>query len=91
MEETEGVKVDKSNMLITSGSQQALDLIGKIFIDPGDPVMLGLPSYLGAIQAFKSCRANMVGSHRDKQGINVATVADILRTYTAKAEKIKFI
>ncbi len=91
MEETEGVKVDKSNMLITSGSQQALDLIGKIFIDPGDPVILGLPSYLGAIQAFKSCRANMVGSHLDKQGINVDTVADILRTYTAKAQKIKFI
>jgi 2-aminoadipate transaminase len=91
MKETEGVEVDKDNILIVSGSQQALDLIGKIFIDPGDPIIIGLPSYLGAIQAFKSIRANMVGARLDKQGINVDTVEDILRTYTAKAQKIKFI
>ena len=91
MKETEGADVDKDNVLIVSGSQQALDLIGKIFIDPGDPIIIGLPSYLGAIQAFKSFRANMVGARLDKQGINVDTVADILRTYTAKGQKIKFI
>lgn len=91
MKETEGVDVGKENVLIVSGSQQALDLIGKIFIDPGDPIIIGLPSYLGAIQAFKSFRANMVGARLDKQGINVDTVADILRTYTAKGQKIKFI
>ena len=91
MKETEGADVGKDNVLIVSGSQQALDLIGKIFIDPGDPIIIGLPSYLGAIQAFKSFRANMVGARLDKQGINVDTVADILRTYTAKGQKIKFI
>jgi 2-aminoadipate transaminase len=91
MKETEGVDVDKDNILVVSGSQQALDLIGKIFIDSGDPIIIGLPSYLGAIQAFKSFRANMVGARLDKQGINVDTVADILRTYTAKGQKIKFI
>lgn len=91
MRETEGVDIDKDNVLIVSGSQQALDLIGKIFIDPGDPIIIGLPSYLGAIQAFKSFRANMVGARLDKQGINADTVADILRTYTAKGQKIKFI
>ena len=91
MKENEGVDVDKDNILIVSGSQQALDLISKIFIDPGDPIILGLPSYLGAIQAFKSFRANMVGARLDKQGMDVDTVADILRTYTAKAQRIKFI
>jgi 2-aminoadipate transaminase len=91
MKETEGVDVEKENILIVSGSQQALDLIGKIFIDPGDPIIIGLPSYLGAIQAFRSIRANMVGTRLDKQGMNVDTVADILRTYTAKGQKIKFI
>jgi 2-aminoadipate transaminase len=91
MKETEGVDIDNDNILIVSGSQQALDLIGKIFIDPGDPIIIGLPSYLGAIQAFKSFRANMVGARLDKQGINVDTVEDILRTYTAKGQKIKFI
>jgi 2-aminoadipate transaminase len=91
MKDTEGVDIKKDNILIVSGSQQALDLIGKIFIDPGDPIIIGLPSYLGAIQAFKSFRANMVGARLDKQGINVETVEDILRTYTAKGQKIKFI
>lgn len=91
MKETEGMDVTKENFLIVSGSQQALDLIGKIFIDPGDPVIIGLPSYLGAIQAFKSFRANMLGARLDKQGIDVDTVEDILRTYTAKGQKIKFI
>ena len=91
MKETEGADVNKDNILVVSGSQQALDLIGKIFIDPGDPIIIGLPSYLGAIQAFKSFRANMVGARLDKQGINVDTVADILKTYTAKGQKIKFI
>jgi 2-aminoadipate transaminase len=91
MKETEGVDVSEDNILIVSGAQQALDLIGKIFIDPGDPIIIGLPSYLGAIQAFKSIRANMVGARLDKQGMNVDTVEDILRTYTAKAQKIKFI
>ena len=91
MKETEGVDIGEDNILIVSGAQQALDLIGKIFIDPGDPIIIGLPSYLGAIQAFKSIRANMVGARLDKQGMNVDTVEDILRTYTAKAQKIKFI
>ncbi|UCE40674.1 MAG: PLP-dependent aminotransferase family protein [Candidatus Aminicenantes bacterium] len=91
MKETEGVDVSEDNILVVSGAQQALDLIGKIFIDPGDPLIIGLPSYLGAIQAFKSIRANMVGARLDKQGINVETVEDILRTYTAKAQKIKFV
>jgi 2-aminoadipate transaminase len=91
MKETEGMDIDDENILVVSGAQQALDLIGKIFIDPGDPIIIGLPSYLGAIQAFKSIRANMVGARLDKQGMNVDTVEDILRTYTAKAQRIKFV
>lgn len=47
-----GLSVDASNILVTNGSQQGLDLLGKVFIDPGDPVVLERPSYLGAIQAF---------------------------------------
>jgi 2-aminoadipate transaminase len=87
----EGVDIDEENILIVSGSQQALDLIGKIFIDPGDPIIVGLPSYLGGIQAFKSFRANMLGARLDKHGMNVDTVEEIMRTYTAKGQKIKFV
>ena len=47
-----GVTLDPAEILITNGSQQGLDLIGKIFINPGDPVLLERPGYLGAIQNF---------------------------------------
>jgi DNA-binding transcriptional MocR family regulator len=47
-----GIVVDIDNVLITSGSQQALDLIGKILINPGDKILTEHPTYLGAIQAF---------------------------------------
>lgn len=47
-----GFKVDPENILITNGSQQGLDLLGKVFIDEGDRILLERPAYLGAIQAF---------------------------------------
>jgi DNA-binding transcriptional MocR family regulator len=47
-----GVDLDIDNILITNGSQQALDLIGRLFIDPGDRLLSARPTYLGALQAF---------------------------------------
>jgi len=47
-----GLDVDPDEILITTGSQQALDLIGKVFVDPGAPVIVERPGYLGALQAF---------------------------------------
>jgi DNA-binding transcriptional MocR family regulator len=49
-----GVPCDEHNILITAGSQQALDLIGKLFLTPGDTVMTARPTYLGALQAFNA-------------------------------------
>lgn len=91
MREEEGAEVDEKNFLIVSGAQQALDLIGRIFLDPGDPIIVGLPSYLGALQAFKSYGANMIGVNVDKQGMQVDKVEGILKEYQEKDEKIKFI
>src|SRR5580704_6770753 len=49
-----GVKCTADNILITNGSQQALDFIGKLFISPGDTILVGWPTYLGALQAFNA-------------------------------------
>lgn len=87
----EGAEINEKNILIVSGSQQALDLIGKIFIDPGDPVIVGLPSYLGAIQAFIANRAKLLGVPVDNQGMDVEKVEQILKDYAAKGRKIKFV
>lgn len=49
-----GVPCDESNILITAGSQQALDFIGKLFLSPGDTALVTAPTYLGALQAFNA-------------------------------------
>lgn len=56
-----GLNITKENIIITTASQQAIDLTGKLFINPGDTVLCELPSYLGALQVFTSYRANIVG------------------------------
>ena len=52
-----GIEAKVDNVLITSGSQQALDLIGKILINPGDLILTEKPTYLGALQAWKAYQA----------------------------------
>jgi 2-aminoadipate transaminase len=60
---------DPSQILIVNGSQQGLDLIGKIFLDPGDHVVMEHPSYLGAIQALDAYQARYLGVETDEDGI----------------------
>jgi 2-aminoadipate transaminase len=60
---------DASEILIVNGSQQGLDLIGKIFLDPGDHVVMEHPSYLGAIQAFDAYQARYLSVDTDEEGI----------------------
>jgi 2-aminoadipate transaminase len=73
-----GTRCTADNVLITSGSQQALDLIGKIFLNPGDKILIEKPSYLGAIQAFDSYQANYVIVPMDEDGMITADLDDIL-------------
>jgi 2-aminoadipate transaminase len=64
-----GIKVKTENVLITSGSQQALDLIGKLLINPGDLVLVEAPTYLGALQAFDVYGAEYVSVRSDEDGL----------------------
>lgn len=91
MKDQEGAEIDENYILICSGAQQALDLIGRVFIDPEDPIVVGLPTYLGAIQAFKGYRANLIGVPVDKQGMDVDRVEEILKEFAKKGRKVKFI
>jgi 2-aminoadipate transaminase len=60
---------DASEILIVNGSQQGLDLIGKVFLDPGDHVVMSNPTYLGAIQAFDAYQARYLTVDTDDDGI----------------------
>ncbi|MGD2143162.1 MAG: PLP-dependent aminotransferase family protein [Anaerolineae bacterium] len=66
-----GVPATPGNVLLTNGSQQALDLIGKIFIDPGDFVITGRPTYLGAIQAWNAYQGRYHTVNLDEDGMVV--------------------
>lgn len=81
----EGIDVNENNILITTASQQAIDLVSRILIDPGDTILCGLPSYLGALQAFYSYQAHPVGIHKDEQ----AEV--VVKTLESLGKKPKFI
>ncbi len=67
--ETVGLTATADEVLITQGSQQALDLIAKVLINPGDTVLVESPAYLGALQAFQSYQANVVGLGSDAEGL----------------------
>jgi 2-aminoadipate transaminase len=63
------LRLTVDNVLITSGSQQALDLLGKIFLDPGDHVIVEAPTYMGALQAWSPYGASYVTIPADEQGL----------------------
>ncbi len=80
-------KVTPENVLITSGSQQALDLVGKLFIDSGDVILCESPTYLAAISAFKAYQPQFVEVPTDADGIILEELERILQT----TPQVKFI
>ncbi|HET7441779.1 MAG TPA: PLP-dependent aminotransferase family protein [Terriglobales bacterium] len=75
-----GIKAKTENVLITSGSQQALDLIGKLLINPGDRILIEAPSYLGALQAFNVYGAEYVSVPSDEDGLQTDLLEKPLRS-----------
>lgn len=74
-----GIDITPDNVLITSGSQQALDLLGKIFINPGDRILVESPTYLGALQAWNAYGAEYVSVPSDKEGMITDALEQALR------------
>jgi 2-aminoadipate transaminase len=74
------------NIIITQGSQQALDLLSKVFIDNGSPIFTENPTYLGALQSFQLFQATVSAIPSDSSGINTSLLRDRL-----KKEKPRFV
>ncbi|MFQ5574709.1 MAG: PLP-dependent aminotransferase family protein [Terriglobia bacterium] len=83
----EGVEVRADDILITDGAQQGLDLLGKVFINKGDPIIVEAPSYVGAIQAFTSYEPDFVPIAMDNSGLKI----DEVRKSLKKGLKPKFL
>lgn len=82
-----GTSFDKDNILITHGSQQGLDLSGKVFLDEGDVVLCESPTYLAAISALKAYGCNFIEIPTDTDGMDMNVLEDVLNS----TENIKLI
>ena len=75
-----GIHTDPANILLTAGSQQGLDYAGRVFLDPGDVVIMESPSYLGAINAFKLSQPTFIEIPTDENGMIMSELEKVLAT-----------
>jgi len=87
----EGVNASLDNLIITTASQQGLDLVAKVFINPGDTVIVESPSYLGALQAFNAFQAKFVDVRINKDGIDTSLLEESIKKLRKEGIKPKFI
>ncbi len=87
----DGLSLALNNIVITTGSQQALDLAGKIFINPGDVVLCGLPSYLGGLNAFAVYGARLKGIPLDDHGMRPDLLEKAIIKLKTEGSIIKFL
>ncbi len=80
MERKNGIKTDIDHVLVTSGSQQGLDFSARVFLNPGDVVLLESPSYLGAVNAFKACEPKFMDIPTDDNGMIMEELEKVLST-----------
>ncbi len=87
----QGLNIGIENLIITTGSQQAIDIIARILIDPGDYVLCGLPSYLGGLNAFSVYGAKLKGIALDEHGMKTDELEETIISLRELGKKIKFI
>ena len=79
-----GIRATPAEILVTSGSQQGLDLIARVFLDPGDVVVVEQPSYLGALEVFRRAEARLLGVATDGEGMRTDLLEGLLARHRPK-------
>ena len=87
----EGIRAHPDEVVVTVGSQQALDLMTRIFIDPGDVVLAEAPSYVGALSTFASYQASVVHVPMDDDGIIPEALDETITRLAAAGKRVKFL
>ncbi len=88
---TVGVSAHPDDVVVTTGSQQALDLVTRVFCDPGDVVLAEAPSYVGALSTFAAYEVDVVHVAMDEEGLSPAALEDALDTARTAGRSVKFI
>lgn len=86
-----GLPVDTHQLIITTGSLQAINILGKAFIDANDNILVENPSFIGAISAFKSYQADILAAPMDEKGIVIDSLKDIITKAESSGKKPKFL
>jgi 2-aminoadipate transaminase len=86
-----GIAADLDQVLVTTGSQQGLDLVGRVLLDPGDVVLMELPSYVGAIAAFRNVGASLVGIPQEADGLDLDYLSSTVTSLRREGRRVKFL
>lgn len=86
-----GIRSKPDEMVVTTGSQQALDLVARVFINPGDAVLVELPTYTGAITAFRNAQGTLVGVEQDADGVSIDALDRAVTRERAAGRRIAFL
>jgi len=87
----EGMLPDPEDVIVTTGGQQAIDLVTKTLVDPGDPVICEAPTYPGAVPVFCSYQADVIQIECDDDGMKVDELEEVLQRLAADGLRPKFI
>ena len=91
LKQSEGITCQSANLLVVSAAQQALDMVARLFLNPGDHIITAAPTYLGALQAFHVAGADIIGAKSDNYGVLAEDIEAILAALQKKGEVCKFI
>jgi 2-aminoadipate transaminase len=86
-----GVKTAVENLIVTTGSQQGLDLVARVLLDPGDVVLVELPTYTGAITAFRNVQASMVGVPQEADGIDLGALDETWQRLIRDGRRVRML
>ena len=87
----EGMLPDHEDVIVTTGGQQAIDLVTKTLVDPGDPVICEAPTYPGAVPVFCSYQADVIQIECDEDGMRIDELEAVLERLAREGRRPKFI
>jgi DNA-binding transcriptional MocR family regulator len=86
-----GVRAHPDDIVVTTGSQMALDLVTRVFCDPGDVVLVESPSYVGALGVFRAYECDIVHVAMDEEGLVPSALEDAIARCRAEGRRVKLI
>ncbi len=84
-----GITTSAGEVIVTTGSQQGLDLIGRVLLDPADVVLVELPTYSGAIAAFRNLQAHLIGVVQDAEGLSIESLDAVVARLRREGRRVR--